>query len=38
MGKTMTGILTEMGIQYEVLPDYIEGAAESVESAIYTAR
>jgi phosphonopyruvate decarboxylase len=38
MGKTMTGILTEMGIQYEVLPDYIEGAAEAVESAVYTAR
>lgn len=34
-GKCMNGILTEMGIQYEVLPDYIEGATQSVESAIF---
>jgi len=26
----MNGLLTEMGIQFDVLPDYIEGAAESV--------
>lgn len=34
-GKCMNGILTEMGIQYEVLPDFIEGATQSVESAIF---
>jgi len=32
----MAGMLTELGLQYEVLPDYIEGAKEVVESAIYT--
>lgn len=31
----MNGILTEMGIQFEVLPDFIEGATEAVESAVF---
>lgn len=30
-GKTMNGIITEMGIKFEVLPDYIEGARELLE-------
>lgn len=34
-GKCMNGILTEMGIQFEILPDFIEGATQSVESAIF---
>lgn len=34
-GKRMNGILTEMGLQYEVLPDYIEGAAEALDAAFY---
>jgi len=25
-----------MGLQYEVLPDYIEGAAEALDSAFYS--
>lgn len=33
-GKTMNGLITEMGIQFEVLPDFIEGATEAVESAV----
>ena len=37
-GKTMNGILTEMGIQYEVLPDYREGAEKAVETAMYHMR
>lgn len=37
-GKTMNGLITEMGINFEVLPDYIEGAQEAVESAIYNAQ
>jgi phosphonopyruvate decarboxylase len=32
----MVGMLTEMGLQHEVLPDYIEGAKEVVESAVFT--
>ena len=32
----MNGILTEMGIQYDVLPDYIEGAAEALDTAFYS--
>ncbi|CAD8103075.1 unnamed protein product [Paramecium sonneborni] len=35
-GKRMNGILTEMGIQYDVLPDYIEGAAEALDTAFYS--
>lgn len=35
-GKRMNGILTEMGLQYDVLPDYIEGAAEALDTAFYT--
>lgn len=31
----MVGLLTEMGLQHEVLPDYIEGAREAIDSAIY---
>eukprot|EP01015_Nassula_variabilis_P010641 TRINITY_DN1858_c0_g1_i6.p1 TRINITY_DN1858_c0_g1~~TRINITY_DN1858_c0_g1_i6.p1 ORF type:complete len:344 (-),score=67.92 TRINITY_DN1858_c0_g1_i6:62-1093(-) len=34
-GKVMNGLLTEMGIQYEVLPDFYEGAEKSVESALF---
>ena len=34
-GKSMNGILTEMGIQFEVLPDFIEGAEKTVASAIF---
>lgn len=33
----MNGIITEMGINFEVLPDFIEGAKEALESAIYNA-
>lgn len=33
----MNGIITEMGINFEVLPDYIEGAREALESAVYNA-
>jgi phosphonopyruvate decarboxylase len=32
----MNGILTEMGLQYDVLPDYIEGAAEVLDTAFYS--
>lgn len=31
----MIGLLTEMGLQHEVLPDYIEGAIEVIDSAMY---
>lgn len=34
----MNGIITEMGIQFEVLPDFIEGATEAVESAVHSAK
>ncbi|EAS05095.1 phosphonopyruvate decarboxylase (macronuclear) [Tetrahymena thermophila SB210] len=37
-GKTMNGLITEMGIQFEVLPDFIEGATEAVESAVQSAK
>lgn len=33
----MNGIITEMGINFEVLPDFIEGAKEALESAYYNA-
>ncbi len=35
-GKRMNALLTELGIPYEVLPDYIEGAAEALETAFFT--
>lgn len=34
-GKVMTSLLTDVGIQYEVLPDYIEGAQAAVEQAVH---
>lgn len=34
-GKVMSSLLTDLGIQFEVLPDYIEGARESVETALH---
>jgi phosphonopyruvate decarboxylase len=34
-GKVMSSLLTDMNIQFEVLPDYIEGARESVETALH---
>lgn len=34
----MNGIITEMGINFEVLPDFIEGAQEAIESAVYNAK
>ncbi|KAM3138760.1 hypothetical protein pb186bvf_009139 [Paramecium bursaria] len=37
-GKRMNGILTEMGMQYDVLPDYIEGAQEALDTAFYSMR
>ena len=34
----MNGLITEMGIQFEVLPDFIEGAQEAVENAVFNAK
>jgi len=34
-GKVMSPLLTDLNIQFEVLPDYIEGAREAVESAVH---
>ena len=34
-GQVMSSLLTDMNIQFEVLPDYIEGAQESLETAIH---
>ena len=34
----MNGLITEMGIQFEVLPDFIEGATEAVEAAVHSAK
>lgn len=34
-GKVMSSLLTDLGIQYEVLPDFIEGARESVQTAVH---
>lgn len=34
----MNGMITEMGIQFDVLPDYLEGAKEAVENAVYTSQ
>jgi len=31
----MNGFLTEMGIQFDVLPDYLDGAREVLDSAIH---
>ncbi len=33
----MNSLITDMGISFEVLPDYIEGAVETIENAIYNA-
>ena len=33
-GKIMAGLLTELGLSYEVLPDYQEGAEQVVDTAI----
>lgn len=33
-GKRMAGMLSSMSINYEVLPDYIEGAKEAIEGAV----
>ena len=37
-GKSTQGLLTEIGIKFEVLPDYIEGASESLEAAVFHMR
>jgi phosphonopyruvate decarboxylase len=34
-GKLMTSILTDVGITFEVLPDYEEGAAAALDLALY---
>lgn len=34
-GKCMSSLLTDMNIQYEVLPDYLEGARSAIESAVH---
>lgn len=34
----MNGIITEMGVNFEILPDYIEGAEEALESAVFNAK
>jgi len=34
-GKLMTSLLTDMNISYEVLPDYLDGAREAVNSAAH---
>ena len=34
-GKVMSSLLTDMNIQFEVLPDYIEGAREAIETAVH---
>lgn len=34
-GKVMTSLLSDLGLQFEVLPDYLEGAEEAVEAAVY---
>jgi phosphonopyruvate decarboxylase len=33
----MNGMITEMGIPFEVLPDFIDGAKEVLENAVYNA-
>eukprot|EP00823_Brevimastigomonas_motovehiculus_P001968 TRINITY_DN1282_c0_g1_i1.p1 TRINITY_DN1282_c0_g1~~TRINITY_DN1282_c0_g1_i1.p1 ORF type:complete len:440 (+),score=93.81 TRINITY_DN1282_c0_g1_i1:14-1333(+) len=34
-GKVMSSLLTDLGIQFEVLPDFIEGATDAVEQAVH---
>jgi len=34
-GKVMSSLLTDLNIQFEVLPDYIEGAREVLDSALH---
>lgn len=34
-GKVMTSLLTDLGIQYDVLPDYKEGAEDVINSAVH---
>jgi len=34
-GKVMSSLLTDMNIQYEVLPDYLDGARESIATAVH---
>jgi phosphonopyruvate decarboxylase len=34
-GKVMSSLLTDLGIQYEVLPDYIEGARDTILTAMH---
>lgn len=31
----MNGFLTEMGVPFDILPDYLEGAREVLDSAVY---
>jgi len=33
-GKLMTSLLTDMGISFEVLPDYLDGARDAVNTAL----
>ena len=32
--KNTEGLLTEIGVKFQVLPDYIEGAAEVLDNAL----
>jgi len=34
-GKVMSSLLTDMGIQFEVLPDYLEGAQNAIDTAVH---
>ena len=34
-GKVMSSLLTDMNIKFEVLPDFLEGAEEALESALH---
>ena len=34
-GKAMSSLLTDLNIAFEVLPDYIEGAREALETAVH---
>ena len=31
----MNGMMAEMGLQFEILPDYMDGAKEVLDSAIH---
>lgn len=33
-GKVMSSLLADMNIQFEVLPDYVDGAREAIDSAV----